>query len=336
MAQGGVKSSIETFIVVTVIAMLIWLYAEGESVKETTDYEVTVRFTSEGQDVLIEPVDRQVLISFSASTGQVQLLDDLLKRGDGAIDIPLVDQSASTGSPLQKVVLKERLGTILQSGPGIEITQVDPAVVDVSVQQMARIRLPVEVRRPDVQLASDMTVTPPQVSVRLPASAAPAAEGEKLIARLDLVDLSGRAANTEHIIDVPLELPPSLSGQPIEWPIKSVEVRFKIERPTATHTLTTVPIHISVPPLLLKQYTIDLPPDKLVLTDVKLSGQAKAIDLIRAGEFKVWAQVVPTADDLEAQLREDAEPLPLGFHLPPGVRLESQPERVRLKVARVE
>jgi len=106
------RDRLETWLLTTVVAVLVWLYAEGEIVK-THGVELPVRFVAPpGQELVIDP-DRatdaegvmQVLVKVRASAGQMQ---DFRRRWD---DQPIrirVADPASAGQT-QEFVLREAI-----------------------------------------------------------------------------------------------------------------------------------------------------------------------------------------------------------------------------------
>jgi len=331
MGKSSLRQKIETFLVVTVITLLVWLYAEGRNVTTYTNEPVPVKFVSgDGEGLTISPDGPQrVLVSFEGSTAMKQALEAITE--DGPIALPVVEQP-NAPSAVQNIVMKDALNTSVLRELGIQVTATDPAVLPVTVRRLVSVEIPVEPIVSDVELATTSAVEPARVQVKVPAPLASMAEELSLIARVTEEDLADLPANTPRAVSVRLELPEPLRDQPVELATRNVAVTVTVRKQSDTITLTSVPIHINAPPLLLRRYRIDLPEDQVVIRDVKLSGSADAIASIRDKQFRVWAELRPTADELDAGM-DQAQLYP---HLPPGVRLDSPLPRVPVNVTRLE
>ncbi len=331
MNTTSLRQKIETFIVVTLITVLVWLYAEGRNVATYANEPVSVKFVSgDGEGLTISPDNPQrVLVSFEGSNAMKQALEAATK--DGPITLPVVEQPNASSS-VQNIIMKDALNDSILSDLGILVISTDPAVMPVTVRRLVSVQMSVEPVVLEVDLAAAPTVDPARVDVKVPAALADLAGELSLIARVPPADLASIPANTPRALSVRLELPEALRDQPVELSARNVAVTVIIRKQTDTLTLTSVPIHINVPPLLLQQYRIALPEDQVVIRDVKLSGPADAIASIRDKRFRVWAELRPTADELDAGL-DQAQ---LFLHLPPGVRMEGPMPRVPVKVYRNE
>lgn len=331
MGKTSFRQKIETFIVVTVITALVWLYAEGRNVTIYTNEPVPVRFVSgDGEGLTISPEGPQrVLISFEGSTAMKQALDALTKQGP--IDLPVVEQPDAP-TAVQNLIMKDVLNESVLRELGIQVTATDPAVIPVTVRRLVSVDMPIEAQVTAAGLAGRPTVEPARMAVRVPASLASVAEELALIAPVTDADLTGIPANTPRTITVRLELPEPLQGQPVELPQRNAAVTLTISKQTDSITLTSVPIHINAPPLLLEQYRIELPEDTVVLRDVKLTGPADAITEIRENNFRVWAEFRPSADDLNPGVTQAS----LELHLPPEVSADEPLPRVPVTVTRIE
>ncbi|MBX2851070.1 MAG: hypothetical protein KTR15_04910 [Phycisphaeraceae bacterium] len=74
----SVFNQIATFVTVTIVALLVWLYAEDANVQTYTGQAVRVQFVlPAGADGLITPSEPiTVLVDFDGSNGQFQQFDD--------------------------------------------------------------------------------------------------------------------------------------------------------------------------------------------------------------------------------------------------------------------
>jgi len=331
MGKSSLRQKIETLVVVTVITLLVWLYAEGRNVTTYTNEPITVRFVSgDGEGLTISPEGPQrVLVSFQGSSAMKQALETI--TAEGPITLPVVEKP-NEPSTVQNIVMKDALNASVLRDLGIQVTATDPAVLPVTVRRLVSVEMTVKPIVSDGELASASSVEPARVRVNVPAPLASMAEELSLIARVTEQELAGLPANTPRAVNVRLELPQPLRDQPVELATRDAAVTVTVRKQTDTIALTSMPIHINAPPLLLRRYRIDLPEDQVVIRDVKLSGPSDAIASIRDKQFRVWAELRPTADELDAGMDQ----APLYPHLPPGVRLDSPLPRVPVTVTRLE
>jgi len=319
--------SIETYLIVTVITAMVWLYAEGENARSYSDVAVQVRFVSPpGADLAITPDQEQtVKLSFRSSTGAFQNLTRLIAQGP--IELP-VSVSAS-GEPEQSVVLEPLLLESALGDIGISDLTVQPEVMPVRVEQMVTVPLPVSVRTGDVRLAGPPQVEPLQVSARLPSSLANGQRPPRLEVRLDSTDLTALEVNVPHTLDLPLQLPARLAGSRVTLDQATARVTFTIRKQSDSYTIPLVPILVVGPPSQMADYELTLDENLRVLRDVRVSGPSDAIERIRSGDTQVVAQFRLTASDLEQQVTS----APLTLTLPQGVQAEGVVPAISFTIA---
>ncbi len=317
---------IETYIVVTVIAALIWLYAEGETVK-TYEVPVQVQFVSPpGQDLLIEPsAVVPVRMTIRSSASQYTLLKRMLDE-EGPIRIPVEDT--------QGVERMETLRDRLLSGPigdlSLTIETTDPASIGLRTEQRVEVTLPIEVVTGDLRLTGAPSFEPSQAVVSAPASLADKVRGMKLRADLSAAgDAGSWEPNVPQEVLVPLTLPEPVANA--EVVPNRARVRFTIDRRTTTLTLPRVPLYVSAPPSLLERFDIVVPEESRFVRNVVLKGPADAIARIESGDQQVAAVLVFTSSD---ELRSPSDRKLPELRLPSNVTVDSPLERVEYQVVR--
>src|SRR5690606_6462795 len=235
---------IETYIVVTVIAVLIWLYAEGETVKIYEGVPAQVQFVAPpGQDLIIEPAGViSVRMSVRASASQYTQLKRLLDD-EGPIRLLVEDTQG-----LERVEsIPDRLAADAFADLSVTIISADPATVSLRTQQRVEVTLPVEVVPGDLRLAGAPSFEPTHVTVRVPADAADRVRNQKVQAALSSVSVASNwEPNVAHALSVPLTLPEPVPGTEIAP--SQARVRFTIERRPTTVELPLVPLYVTAPP----------------------------------------------------------------------------------------
>lgn len=323
-----IGEKLETILAVTIITILIWLYAEGENIKPYLNHSVQIKFVApEGQDLAIEPHEPvRIVMRFEASSGQYQYVQQLTKN---TLEIVVTDKLSD--SPFQTVVLKDILAASKLGDLGIINIEATPATMKIRVEPIVSREMEIVLNPTDlldIQFAQPPAIDPLKIPVRLPASLAEKTNGYKLIANLDELEMSKLEVNVPHTMPVPLHLPLVMEDKFVSLSQPTTTVTFTIRKQTDTISLTSIPIHINAPPMLLKRYNIDLPEEQMVVRDVKLSGPSDIMEKIRTNQIKVWAELRPTADELESGI----ESAPLSIVVPPGVAVDSALPRVQLKV----
>lgn len=316
---------IETWFFVTIITALIWLYAEGQNVRPQ-DLNVAVKMVAApGQDLLISPTGPlTVRVTVRCSQSQLNNLRDELR---GPIDLEL---TASEDQPVVDVDLRERLSRAAQfANLGVPVTQVDPARVPVTVEEMVARPVEVKVSPPDgVELAGGVSVDPARAVVRLPERYAEGISGRAVTAELDGRALAGMEVDVPHSLTVPLTLPPGVPPTRATIDPAAVRVTFTIRKQTESYTLTNVPVMYTISPILTRRFDVTVAPEHLFVRDVKVSGPGDQIERLRSGDFRVTAELRLSADDLEKGI-ESVQPF---IDLPAGVRLETPIQRVPITV----
>ena len=321
---------IETWLVVTVIAVLVWLYAEGASVDSYSNQPVRVQFVpaSAGEDLAIEPSEPfTVLMDYRSSNSQRREVERLVSE---PIEYPVEFDPDSPESKM--VVMAEVLRQSPVGAKGINILSVEPEVKQVTVEPIQTVTMQVTPEVVGLELEGPATVEPREVNVRLPARLAPLAEDRPLVARLDAGTLGPLEQDRQSFdgVKVPLELPPELKSKWSRIEAPSVSVGFTARKYSRRRTvrLPGVPVNVSVQPLLLRRYQLDMPEEQMVIPDVRLSGPAPVIERIANRELRVRAEIRPTADELARGVRS----FMVHLELPEGVSVESPLPVIELRV----
>jgi len=328
-----IKDKLQTYVIVTVITMLIWLYAEGENVKQQKPFPISVKFVaSPGQKLLIRPwVPQQVWVTVRCATSQFSSLQELL---NGPIEIPVNDDPLRIEQP---IVLHEKLEDSPLGHLGISIVDIQPATLNLQVEQLEPVTLsisPESIVPSEVQLVAPPTLNPSQATVGLPASIARDVTHIQLIAPMDPQDVARLAQNVAYDRKVPILLPPVLrerlgSANLIIEP-DFTQVTFTIRKQTDAISLTSVPILLLAPWSEMQRFSVILEGGNQILNqDVELSGPSDVIEKIRQGEVKVWAELRLSADDLESRITTKQ----LHLHVPENIVIESAIPRVGFTIS---
>ena len=279
---------IETCVVVTVIAMLIWLYAEGENV--TTDQAfVTVQFeAAAGQNLHIEPGEGfAVQVQFTCATSQLAQVKNL-----GTITIPVSTDTNET------IVLAALLAGEFEDA-GASIIETNPPTSELKVELMDSLTLQVQVDRGELALKVQPTAVPAEVKVHGPASAIQLLEGAILEAPLGDVDVDPAAREDERPETVPVQvrLPARYDAKNLTFEPPTVEVTFTILKLEDTTKLTGVGILLAFRPRGFNDYIVETDNEQLLLDEVTVTGPSDIIKDLTSQD--VTAILVLTQQELE-------------------------------------
>ena len=347
MAKTTWGQRIRTWLAVTLITVLVWLYAEGQAVTERPE-QIRVRFVAppaqEGQMgiELTSPSNRQLPMLVSAtlrgSTGQLAQVRQLTESR--VLELELtgsgLDRPAERVDVVQDVNLTEALYRSELGNLGVSIVSTSPEVVRLSVEPLTTLTAPVQVQHDNVQVAGQVATEPSQARLTLPSRLMNQAENVAVTARLNDVNLTDLEPNTDHTVTVPLTIPDRLASKWTRVEPEEIEAKFTLRTQTGTITVPRLAVEVRVSPVLLRQYDIDIKEGHVTVLDTKLSGPANVLQRIEAGEIEISAWVSPTFEHLDTA-SDNGSPeveLPLHFDLPPDVTVISDKPKVPLIVRR--
>ena len=329
MSNPRLRERLETYTLVSIITLLVWLYAESENIRSYTDFPMTVSFVPTGDKMLVEPEGPQrVTLAFTAS----QNVHDAMRRlhTEGGVRI---EMSEDPLQPHQRVLMLSALNALpALASWGVTLERVEPATLDVRVERLVTRTLPVTVIAGEVQLASPPTITPASVDVTLPAGAAARLGGLTLEARLQNAEGYPQWAIDEpYERAVPLTLPEPLRGQRAQLATDRVTVGFTVRKLTRELMLPRVRLVIESPLGLLNEFAIRLPEGQdQVVRDVRLSGPSDLIERIEKNEIEIAAVLKLKPEDLQVGKRSKL----LFITKPDSVRVLSELPRVEYEVLR--
>lgn len=307
---------IRTIVVVTIVTGLVWIYAEGESLKTNT-VEVDVQFVSPNSNLLIKPDSaRRVKVVVRCSASKKAELDRMLT----AIKLDVGADDSKPSSHVS-VILKERLA---QSGAfqklgGVVIVETQPQTLEADIERLQTLVLPVRIEAGDVVLTSASTVDPQTVSITVPAAIAPQLDSAYAEARLDSRVLKNTPVDFTQTLQIPLTLPDQWKKLGVTLPPTIAKVTVTIRKQTELFVIKSIPINLSGPPTALSKYTVVLDDEQRLLRDVTVTGPHDTIEKIRKDSKLVRADLCLTADDLEKNAGKGPVTGTLSITAPPNV-----------------
>lgn len=280
MAQRKLHEKVETYIVVSIIAVLVWLYAEATVLQEKSGLSVQLRITEATEGYAITPDAATVRVSFRASSGQIQ-------QFNLATSLPLVHEIDTTGITtktertliLDEVLIRAGLGDI-----GITDLTVEPATINLTLQPLRKVEMAVVVDHEGLNLNGEPRPEPAFITVTAPEEMADALRNQAVVARLDATNAGDGTGPERFASNVSLTFPEALDLRSpwVTADVRSVGINFTVDNNTATVIVPLVPLYINLPVNTQLEYTVRLQDRDSVLRDVELQGPPDIIGRISA------------------------------------------------------
>jgi len=324
--KPGALAILRMAIVVSLVSVLIWIVAEGESVSRER-VETSARLVDGEGGLVIRPLDLtqwtgRLVVSLEGSTTEVSGLRDRLRE---AMTFRPGDPGVPTEPGRHEIEMAEVLRqSRVFEGTGVTLTSVEPERVGVMIDRVAWQNLDVRVEVSDAASASSPVADPRRVRVQVPSLLADRFAGlQSLTARLSADQISRLEVGRRNVIeDVPLELPPELASHPfVRLDPDRVSVSVTLESRQDSVTLPNVPVQIRRPAFESEKWVVTVNPEDHLLENVTVTGPSDLIDQIRAGRLTIFATVVLTLDDRDTRITQKEAtfsdlPTPLTFEAP--------------------
>ena len=300
---------LESITVVTLITVLVWLYAEG-AIQQTYPRErIIVQFISPaGEQLAIEPETTRPLVTFRGSGPQYQAFKNRVNAGPIEITVQPGEQTD------QRINLDERLAQALFNNLGIALDEIDPSFEELSVRRLVRKTVPIHVLANGLALKGSPAIDPPNVEVLLPEDLVSALEQRGAQVRLDrAVANNPPPPNVPQSLTLTIDLPPEVTGRWTTPQTREANVSFTIAKVQDTLTLPSVRLAFVTPP----GFAYDVVPEnnEKIIRDVKLSGPSDELAKIKADPRSVVAEI---SFMNAADLTPGARIVDVLFRTPPG------------------
>jgi len=329
----SVWATIRSVILVTFLAVLIWLLAESRMV-QTRMVELQIVLIGNTQDpshqFVIRPAPGEI---WSGSIdveleGSLASLDQASRELRGRVQLMVGNEI-----PSRPGVHDLDLRSIFRDLPalrshGVSIRSLTFDVARVEVDELISIELPVRVDLPSsVALDGPLRAIPQAATIKGPASVIAELDGRELLAVPEASAISALTpGRLETIPGVALQLPdtidPSLSlgWAPILTPSR-VDIRLTIRSLTQNTTIERLPIQVLLAPGEVGRWNVVLNPGSEDLVSIQISGPTDALAAINDGTRIPSAVLSLSFQDLERAITAKQIQI-LG--LPDGVQIISE------------
>ena len=282
----GRRSQLPTYLIVTVVAVLIWLWAAGET-RETDERTFRVQFTTQmPTEHVVQPNEMTLAVEIEGSRSAL--------RSAAAMGLPIVlTLDAGLGDhPADLARLLNDHADLRDAR--ISVISTDPPTQDLTIYKLTASTARVE--EPDLgrlQIDGAVVIDPPQVTVHLPQRLQRRLGTDLTVkALLDPAQLDDLNPGEPARLTARLQLPESLGSQrSVSITPTAVTVSFTARSNIRETTLPTVPVHISGPWKDHDEYVVEVTEADQFLENVTVTADAALIDRIEAGDVKVFAFV---------------------------------------------
>lgn len=334
---------IKTWSIVLPVTLLIWVFAEAESLRTSSvatsiairppldQRQVVDAVDDAGQPIPDGGASRRRTVSIEGPAAAIQRAELVLREGITLTPGMGEQFAASRGSRELDLAAVLRAYPPLQ-GLGVTIKSVDPPRVRVVVDDVVERKVSVVPELPDGQTDGPPVVTPPEVVMRVPSeAAAKLPEGAQAIARIDRATWDRLVPGRRESVPVSVQLPKALDGvRNVTITPARVTVELTVRSRTDSITIPTVPVHIRAPSAELERWDVAIK-GRALLNDVKITGPADAIQRIRDGAITVVAYVPLSYEDLERQITSKEA---VYCDLPTPLRFEPETPLIELEITR--
>lgn len=329
----------KTAALVTFFTILVWVFAEGESL-QTKRTVAEVAFPAlTGESYAVRVIEGQgwrgrVELQVEGSTASLDGLESELGRG-------VVLTPGMEGVPRESGEHTIDLRRALRGHPefqsrGVTVLSAEPPTVRVVVEELTTVTLPIRVEAPGEELdGAAQVVGVAEAEVRLPRRVASQlsgglSEGASVVARVRSEDLAPLQEGIRSTIQVRLEAGAALAGTRfLEIEPAQVDVQLTVRSKTETVVLPSVAVDLRLPPGELGRWDIEVPQGEQSLRDVRVTGPSDLIEQIRSGGLVVRAFVRLSFEDLEAGVSSKRAEFSA---FPTALRFEVEDDEVQLVI----
>ena len=298
-------NTIKNTFIVTIIALVVWLFAESESVR-TREFTLVVELPADPTaSLVIQPTDPavwrervQVTINGSAAA--------LAAFQAGAAKplklTPDMDGMPSTPGEGELEFRRVLRPLPLFASRGVTITRAEPASLRVWVDRIIeRKGVRIEAAGLTVEPEGPPVVTPRSATIFGPESVlARLAPDTAILARPSQDDQAKLVpGRPDKLQGVPLEVPREIAGMErfVRLVPSRVDLELTVLSKRSSATVGSVPVQIMLPALIANQW--DVTAEQTFFSDVQASGPSELIDQLKRNELRVYAIVSLSTDELE-------------------------------------
>ncbi len=282
------RTDILSLVLVSIVALLIWLVAEDYT-SEDTSIQTRLDFTpTNTRHYVVEPAYTEVTLQLGGPNRAITKMRALLQNESLAITSP-----AGNGPHTFEDLAAQIRALPGVRETGVSIDGVEPSSFKVDITELVTVDAVVRARMPEGTLVQDSVVSPEQATITLPKDeAAKLPENPILEAVVDADDIQRLEPGILHTVNGSLQLPEgdeTLSNVQIEP--ATARVSFRLVARNRSITLDKVYVQVLVNPEAMTSFKVTLP-DSL-LRSVQVEAGTELAQQLEAGDGTRVVAVVP-------------------------------------------
>ncbi len=317
--MSGVRPLLANCAVVTVVSLLLWLWAAGQT-RETSTVEILVQvLPGDPERSIVSPAEAiPVSLEMRGARHELERATDRLSGKTIVVRTGRPEVPAAAGThtiDIASVLNRAEEVTSL----GVAAIGAVPTAMSIDIMETATVEVKIVPVIPGVQLNGAPEVTPATARVTLPRSLVSGLGADPTIeAFVPTAQANAQQAGRRETLEVALRVPEALEGEArlVRIQPERARVAFTLQSRSSTTLLRLVPVQIAGPPLDLEGYRVTIEPGSEFLRDVEVTGPAAIIRQLEEGSLKAFAFVHLSADDLARRLTRKRISM---WMLPPGV-----------------
>ncbi len=326
---------LQTVILVSLLTLMIWLYAEAQNHPPAQEQEVDLILlpsNAESSTVRLESADR-LRIEMTGPNAALATISDQLRQQ--TLELRLGEH----GLPSEPGKYREPLLEYLQQLPlfsdsRARIIGVTPSVIEFSVQRLVNQTLEVE-SGPfgSVETEGRVTITPSSVESRLSEALLGGLTSDNLRAIATPRFSPGKIyhAGEEYTVDAVLSVPGIADQNLVTLEPNRVRITFTVRSTRVEYVVSNVPIHIVIPPVDQNRYDIEL--EESLIAEIRIAGPEELIQRVRDRDLRITGQAVFSSDELTRSITT----IPISFaHLPDAIEILTPALSAKITINRRE
>ena len=337
--QRTLFAQIRTFIIVTLIAAMVWLLAESRMVR-SRNIEAQLAITKLEPAGGIEFVMRQASSFVPVRTVTVEIegstagLDRFARELQNRVELRLGREV-----PPRPGEYTIDLRSVLRGSPnldvhGVTIKAVTPPEVVIEVDELETRELPLTVLLPEgVQTDGSPRAEPASVRLHAPSSLLLELKPQSATVTISAAQLAQLTPG--RLETVPGGVVEIEGVSPTDWSTTisptQVDVLLTLKTVTQRLVLDPLPVQVLLAPGEIGGWRVDIDDTDRDLVGVEIEGPVEAIEALRSKSIRPRAYVQLSFEDLERGV--SAKPAQI-MNLPPGCRVVSPERTVGLRISR--
>lgn len=300
MNSSKFRDGIWTAIVVTIVTILIWAWAAGETLEQR---QVTLRLNFVARDVsawIVRPSTNSATVTVE---GPTRALQEFAARADTPLNIELGWETLPATPGTHSASIESLLANHPDlHGMSVRIVDSKPATIEVEVDERVRAKAEIRAELTGVQTEGEVIVQPRTAQITMPGRLREKNPGTLyLTARADPVQLASLEADRTQTLVLNVVLPTEFAGATdVSFTPTLATVTFNIRSQIRELHIDTVRVHISGTPENADEYHIAVEPKQL--SNITIRADGELIRRIERESIPVVAFVHLTSLELEQHL----------------------------------